>query len=269
MSKPLNKKVCLPPVGYPQLTEMGAACSVLEMGAAAESLLAVTSKNLPPVITQDMKESAASQVETKRPKSVRSDDFSGASPNTDIPAVLSYPSSASTTSLRRTLLRLNNLPDTSSQLTSARRRDNISLLETLQESPSATGEESNKMPGKRKVSDSNGGLISEGDSLKRSPITSRKDTLLDSFLRPNTTTRRKEFSLEGFSSREARTMSGILRQASIEKIGSSHIGSIVTSASKSRLNNYSIPEIGRISTPESRLMVSLHNFCYGLIINTK
>lgn len=136
------------------------------------------------------------------------------------------------------------------------------MLETLQEtasskspSLSATGvtprENSTKAPGKRK-----GGAGGEGDPYKRSPMSSRKDFVFDTLLRPNTTSRRKEFALESLTLSEAKTVSGILRQASIEKIGSSHIGSIVSSASKSRLSNYcSMQEGGRISTPESRLVV--------------
>lgn len=89
------------------------------------------------------------------------------------------------------------------------------------------------------------------------------DNLRDTFMRPTTSSRysgrerRKEFALESLSSSEARAMSGILRQASIEKIGSSHIGNFVSSASKSRLSNYSLSNAhqdGRIPTPETRLV---------------
>ncbi|KAK3763454.1 hypothetical protein RRG08_053308 [Elysia crispata] len=175
--------------------------------------------------------------------------------------------------------RLGGLTETPHNFTaaSARRRDTLSsMLETLQESrgfnPSsiAGGETGvdisgaggvSKVPSKRKVGGSDhweqlnpvGGpsstALGMADPYKRSPMSSRKDFVLDAFLRPSTTSRRKEFALEGLSSSEARAMSGILRQASIEKIGS-------ISPTKSRLGNYcsSIQEAGRISTPESRHM---------------
>lgn len=53
-------------------------------------------------------------------------------------------------------------------------------------------------------------------------------------------------------------MSGLLRQASLEKIGSSRIGNFVSSGSKSRLSNYGLGssglQDGRITTPEGRLV---------------
>ena len=191
------------------------------------------------------------------------------------PVLAPHPPPANTSSLRRDLLRLSGLAETPHNFTaaSARRREAISMLETLKESASKGissplgaigGDDGGKAIGKRKVSErweasssnvSNNPTI---DPYKRSPtISSHKDFVLDTFMRPSTTTRCKEFALEGLTSSEARTVSGILRQASIEKIGSSHIGSIVSSASKSRMSNYcSIQEGGRISTPESRLVVS-------------
>ena len=67
-------------------------------------------------------------------------------------------------------------------------------------------------------------------------------------------------------------MSGLLRQASLEKIGSSRIGNFVPSGSKSRLSNYAFgsPALGegRIASPDGRLLVSsniwkiLHAFIY-------
>lgn len=72
--------------------------------------------------------------------------------------------------------------------------------------------------------------------------------------------KRKEFTLESLSTSEARAMSGLLRQASLEKVGSSRIGNVtVTSASRNRLTgNYTLgnstfPD-GRITTPEGRLV---------------
>lgn len=74
--------------------------------------------------------------------------------------------------------------------------------------------------------------------------------------------KRKEFTLESLSTSEARAMSGLLRQASLEKVGSSRIGNVtVTSASRNRvtgnymLGNSTFPD-GRITTPEGRLVVS-------------
>lgn len=106
------------------------------------------------------------------------------------------------------------------------------------------------------------------------PNTSSRDIMLESLQetlgRPPTTTsrykgleRRKEFTLESLSSSEARAMSGLLRQASLEKIGSSRIGNFT--GSKSRLGNYSIgPSVqdGRITTPEGRLVVSCCLQCF-------
>lgn len=97
------------------------------------------------------------------------------------------------------------------------------------------------------------------------PNTSSRDLMLESlqetFGRPTTSSRykglerRKEFTLESLSTSEARAMSGLLRQASLEKIGSSRIGNFT--GSKSRLGNYNIgPSVqdGRITTPEGRLV---------------
>ena len=95
------------------------------------------------------------------------------------------------------------------------------------------------------------------------------ESLQDTFGRPTTSSRykglerRKEFTLESLSSSEAKAMSGLLRQASLEKIGSSRIGNF--SPSKSRLGNYTLGsgQEGRIITPEGRLMVSccVHSLC--------
>jgi hypothetical protein len=94
------------------------------------------------------------------------------------------------------------------------------------------------------------------------------ESLKESFGRPTTSSnkyankeRKKEFMIESLSSEEARAMSGLLRQASIERLGSSKIGNFVnSSASKSRLGGYPIGgagiKEGRIPTPEGRLMVS-------------
>ena len=75
--------------------------------------------------------------------------------------------------------------------------------------------------------------------------------------------KRKEFTLESLSTSEARAMSGLLRQASLEKVGSSRIGNVtVTSANRNRVTgNYTLGnstfQDGRITTPEGRLVVSV------------
>lgn len=80
--------------------------------------------------------------------------------------------------------------------------------------------------------------------------------------------KRKEFTLESLSTSEARAMSGLLRQASLEKVGSSRIGNVtVTSASRNRVTgNYTLGnstfQDGRITTPEGRLVVSVEKILY-------
>ncbi|CAG5128449.1 unnamed protein product, partial [Candidula unifasciata] len=256
-------------------------------GESEPSLLAVTTKAAALSITTadasvlDKSESAASQAEVVTVTSSEMSDDIGAEGGittsnttttyvsaTDVPPLIPHPPFGGT-SLRRGLLRLSGLSETAHNFTaaSARRHEALSVLETLQEARSlnhphflgGTDDENSKMPGKRKVSEkwnsSTAGHAVCGDPYKRSPISSRKDFVLDSFLRPATTARRKDFTLGGLNSSETCAMSGILRQASIEKIGSSHIGSIVNSASKSRLGGYGgVQESGRISTPENHLL---------------
>lgn len=91
-----------------------------------------------------------------------------------------------------------------------------------------------------------------------------RDTIgaTSSMSRHSSLEKRKEFTLESLSTSEARAMSGLLRQASLEKVGSSRIGNVtVTSASRNRvtgnytLGNSTFPD-GRITTPEGRLVVS-------------
>mgnify|MGYP000402732064 FL=1 len=93
---------------------------------------------------------------------------------------------------------------------------------------------------------------------------SLRDTIgaSSSMSRHSSLEKRKEFTLESLSTSEARAMSGLLRQASLEKVGSSRIGNVtVTSASRNRvtgnylLGNSTFPD-GRITTPEGRLVVS-------------
>lgn len=306
-SQTLNKNMCLPPVGHsfvsPQPAEGDGTTSttysiavdaLAKSSTAAEtasSLVALASKAgaLPNTTTEatvvlEKNKTSTSPLELKAggdvfknvESSVNAELEKAASLLDDIqtPVLAPHPPSANASSLRRDLLRLSGLAETPHNFTaaSARRREAISMLETLQETSTkgvsssplgaiGGGDESGKTIGKRKVSErwesssSNVSNNPSADAYKRSPtISSHKDFVLDTW-RPNTTTRCKEFALEGLTSSEARTVSGMLRQASIEKIGSSHIGSIVTSASKSRMGNYcSVQDAGRISTPESRLV---------------
>lgn len=107
---------------------------------------------------------------------------------------------------------------------------------------------------------------SKGKSKMKTDYTlfdSLRDTLgaSSSMSRHSSLEKRKEFTLESLSTSEARAMSGLLRQASLEKVGSSRIGNVtVTSASRNRvtgnymLGNSTFPD-GRITTPEGRLVV--------------
>ena len=96
-------------------------------------------------------------------------------------------------------------------------------------------------------------LESLRETLGQTPSLSRHSSL----------DKRKEFTLESLSTSEARAMSGLLRQASLEKVGSSRIGNVtVTSANRNRVTgNYTLGnstfQDGRITTPEGRLVVSV------------
>ncbi|XP_052780578.1 AN1-type zinc finger protein 4-like [Mya arenaria] len=91
---------------------------------------------------------------------------------------------------------------------------------------------------------------------------SLRDTLgaSSSMSRHSSLDKRKEFTLESLTTSEARAMSGLLRQASLEKVGSSRIGNVtVTSASRNRVTgNYMLGNStfneGRITTPDGRLL---------------
>lgn len=98
-------------------------------------------------------------------------------------------------------------------------------------------------------------------------LDSLRDTLGGSSLsRHSSLDKRKEFTLESLTSSEARAMSGLLRQASLEKVGSSRIGNVtVTSASRNRVTgNYTLGNSsftdGRITTPDGRLLVRTVTF---------
>ncbi|KAK3594871.1 hypothetical protein CHS0354_005944 [Potamilus streckersoni] len=151
-----------------------------------------------------------------------------------------------TSAKKHDLLRLSSLNDASSSrsVTSSKKKD-VSL-ETLRDSLRPP----NSSKGKSKLK----GDLSLFESLRESlgkPTNSSKFSGLE---------KRKEFTLESLTTSEARAMSGLLRQASLEKVGSSRIGNItVTSASKTRVSgNYTLGNTtfqeGRITTPEGRLM---------------
>ena len=81
-----------------------------------------------------------------------------------------------------------------------------------------------------------------------SSIRSYKDIVLDSIKGSLRTTsryapeRKKEFTIESLSTEEARAMSGLLRQASIERLGASRIGGFTaSSSSRTKLSNYPLP----------------------------
>lgn len=92
-----------------------------------------------------------------------------------------------------------------------------------------------------------------------------KDLALENLVRPPTSKynldRKQGLMLESLSQSEAR---GLLRQASIERLGSSKLANFVRSASKSRasyhLGSANPVEGSRVSTPEGRLVVSLKIF---------
>jgi hypothetical protein len=86
------------------------------------------------------------------------------------------------------------------------------------------------------------------DGISRPTTSSRYTAGLD---------RKQGIVLESLGQSEARAMSGFLRQASIERIGSSKISNLVTSASKTRPSYSAYKDMSsRIPTPENRLLVS-------------
>ncbi|KAK7507731.1 hypothetical protein BaRGS_00000696 [Batillaria attramentaria] len=248
-SRTLNKNACLPPVGHTFPTSATSTSAVTispSAGAAAPS----TSHTF---AAEKLAETAA--VATI-PAGCRGEPTSAASLLSVATPVLSSPSTED--------LRGDDMPKISSAAASG--------AEAVDPKPSSSVSVPKKDSNTAVASGSSETLLASGDKaeagiletlgevLKRSPLSARKEMTVGSgFSRPTTSARfhgldrRKEFALESLSTGEARTMSGILRQASIEKLGSSHIGSIVSSASKSRLGSYCIQE-ARIPTPESRLV---------------
>lgn len=154
----------------------------------------------------------------------------------------------------RDLHRLSSLQDT------VTKKKDVTLenyKDTLQ--PPSTSKSKQKMKGDLTIENLK-------EVLGRPPTTSKDvtlESLQESLGRPTTSSRfkgldrRKEFTLESLSTSEARAMSGLLRQASLEKIGSSRIGNFAPSGSKSRLGNYALgntSQEGRIISPEERLL---------------
>ena len=155
--------------------------------------------------------------------------------------------SAAPSNVKRDLLRLNGMPteaaSDSRPVTSSKIKD--VTLESLRESLRPPNSSKSKTKGEYSFLESLRETIGAASSMSRH----------------SSLEKRKEFTLESLSSKEARVMSGLLRQASLEKVGSSRIGNVtVTSASRNRvtgnytLGNSTFPD-GRITTPEGRLMV--------------
>ena len=97
------------------------------------------------------------------------------------------------------------------------------------------------------------GGVSSSKEVPQSPETVR---------RPPTTSShcdwKKDFALESLSSREAYAVTGMLRQASLERIGSSHIGNFLHSSAKSKFSagNSNSSLEGPGSNPDRRIVVS-------------
>lgn len=249
-NRTLNKNACLPPVGhtFPSLGSSSSAASV-----AALTTVATTSPHS--VAAEKLAETAAAAATMATlSASCQVEPSSAASLLSMTTPIIPTPSKEDV--LVDDVPKLTNLVgvDTgdSKPIIPMPKKDSNSISSGSSEALLASGDKGDT-----------GILETLGEVLKRSPLSARKEVALGSgFSRPMTSARfhgldrRKEFALESLSTGEARTMSGILRQASIEKLGTSHISSIVSSASKSRLSSYCIQE-ARIPTPESRMSARL------------
>ncbi|KAL8591350.1 hypothetical protein ACOMHN_052616 [Nucella lapillus] len=251
-SRTLNKNACLPPVGHTfntpaatLTTPIAAAVSTISPAAASSShslaaeQLAEAAAAASSAQSRWIPSSAASLLSTTTSVLPPCPSAEEASGGEDLPKTMASPAAGldSSPSPSISVPKTDPTPLVAAEALVApavEKTEATSILETL------------------------------GEVLKRSPISARKEMTVGSgFSRPATSTRfhgldhrRKEIALESLSTGEARTMSGILRQASIEKLGTSHIGSLVSSASKSRMGNYCIQE-ARIPTPEGRLSARL------------
>lgn len=249
-NRTLNKNACLPPVGhtFPSSGSSSSAASV-----TALTTVAVASSHS--VAAEKLAETAAAAATMATlSASCRVEPSSTASLLSMTTPIIPTPSKEDV--LADDVPKLTSLVgvDTgdSKPIIPVPKKDSNSISSGSSEALLASGDKGDT-----------GILETLGEVLKHSPLSARKEVALGSgFSRPTTSARfhgldrRKEFALESLSTGEARTMSGILRQASIEKLGTSHISSIVSSASKSRLSSYCIQE-ARIPTPESRLSARL------------
>lgn len=136
--------------------------------------------------------------------------------------------------------------------TSSRKKDNT--LDYLKESLSLRPNTSTR--GLDKLLATSGRESAAG----RPTTSSKKEKTLDTLGRPTTSSkysnleRKQGIVLESLSHTEAR---GLLRQASLERLGSSKISSYIQSTSKSRAGfSLSGGGQGRIGTPEGRIVVS-------------
>ena len=253
-SRTLNKNTCLPPVGHTFSTHPGSltttAKSTVAAALAAVSPAAASSSHT--LAAEQLAEAAAAASAT--PSECRRDPASVTSLLSTTTPILRPCPSGEEASSGEDVPKSNVTPAAGSDSSPS---PPVSVPKK-DLSPVAAEETLLPLPGDKV--EATGILETLGEVLKRSPLSARKEmTVGGGFSRPTTSTRfhgldrRKEFALESLSTGEARTMSGILRQASIEKLGTSHIGSLVSSASKSRMGSYCIQD-ARIPTPESRLV---------------
>lgn len=253
-SRTLNKNACLPPVGHTFSTTATPITSTLSPAVPALATVAASSHSL---AAEQLAEAAAIASTSAAQVQHEALPIAGLLATTS-PLLHPCPPAVSDAGCLEDVAK----PVTSGPGALAGGDCPISVPKKDTVSPFAVASEALLAVGGAEKSDTATGVIeSLGDVFKRSPLSARKEMTVGtggSFSRPTTSTRfhglerRKDFSLESLSTGEARSVSGILRQASIEKIGTSHIGSLVSSASKSRMGNYCIQE-ARIPTPESRL----------------
>lgn len=249
-NRTLNKNACLPPVGH-TFSSSGSSSSA----ASVTALTTVAAASSHSVAAEKLAETAAAAATMATlSASCRVEPLSAASLLSMTTPIIPTPSKEDV--LADDVPKLTSLVgvDTgdSKPIIPVPKKDSNSISSGSSEALLASGDKGDT-----------GILETLGEVFKRSPLSARKEVALGSgFSRPTTSARfhgldrRKEFALESLSTGEAHTMSGILRQASIEKLGTSHISSIVSSASKSRLSSYCIQE-ARIPTPESRLSARL------------
>ncbi|PVD38525.1 hypothetical protein C0Q70_01141 [Pomacea canaliculata] len=254
-SNTFNKNACLPPVGQ---TFPSASTTTLTTSSAVAASSAAAAFSTYSAAAEKLAEAAAAAAGGE------GRDKSSSAPSlllTTVNARHPSPSTEDATGEAGDLSQTSELPRPKSDLLECKTGSPVAFSRKDLHTLASTSE--SLLTHKNSMGD--GGLLETlGEVLKRSPLTARKDMTVsglraDGFSRPTTSSRfpgvdrRKEIALENLTTGEARTMSGILRQASIEKLGTSHMGTIVSSASKSRLSNYCIQE-AHIPTPEGRIM---------------